>query len=226
MSPVEELHKAVWQILYEVKQEQLATPNDEWIVIDTGSDIRERAVRLLAKTGSIKALEYQPSMLATLKAIQRLNGVYAKPTAYKVEPNLPRFEETFGLYEGIFNHEYNTDEIKFLTNQVQVLSQSAKQSAEPQEINLSTADKKKLFILEKLKEEWDLTPKNNSDKVMVQTGIGTHLVQAGETKISSQKFNSWMKESGITDWFELENILNILKQEGLISKFKIIGASR
>ncbi len=217
MSPVEELHKAVWQILCEIKQEQLATPNDEWIIIDANADLRERAVRVIAKTGGIKALEYQPTLLATLKTIQKFNGIYSKPNAYKVEPKLPRFDEVYELYDTTFNHAYAEDELKSLTDAVQKLSQSAKQSTEPKETNLSAADKKKLFILEKLKEEWDLTPKNNSEKVTIQTG---------ETKISSQKFNSWMRESGITDWYELENILNILKQEGLISKFKIIGASR
>lgn len=208
MSPVEELHKAVWQILCEIKQEQLATPSDQWIIIDTNANVRERAVRVLVKIGSIKALEYQPSLLATLKTIRELNGVYSKPTTYKVEPKLPRFEETFELYEGIFNHDFSADEIKFLTNQIQALSQSANEPAKPKVTNLSTADQKKLLILEKLKEEWDLTP------------------NAGETKVSYQKFHTWMKECGITDWYELENILKLLKQEGLITKFQIIGAAR
>ncbi len=172
MSPVEELHKAVWQILCEIKQEQLATPSDQWIIIDTNANVRERAVRVLVKIGSIKALEYQPSLLATLKTIRELNGVYSKPTTYKVEPKLPRFEETFELYEGIFNHDFSADEIKFLTNQIQALSQSANEPAKPKVTNLSTADQKKLLILEKLKEEWDLTP------------------NAGETKVSYQKFHT------------------------------------
>lgn len=208
MPPLEELHKTAWQILCEIKQEQLATPNDQLIIIDTGSDVRERAVRMLAKTGSIKALEYQTSVLATLKTIQKLNGVYTRPDAYKVEPIFPRFEEVYELYESIFSHEYNTDEIKFLTNQVQVFSQSTNQQTEPKVTNLSAADQKKLFILEKLKAEWDLTP------------------DAGATKISNQKYHSWMRECGITDWYELENILNILKQEGLIVSFRNIGAAR
>lgn len=208
MSPVEELHKAVWQILCEIKQEQLATPSDQWIIVDTSANVRERAVRVLAKTGSIKALEYQHSLAATLQTIRQLNGVYSKPTAYKVEAKLPRFEEVNELYESIFNHEYNADEIKFLTNQVQVLSQSANQPAKPKATSLSTADQKKLLILERLKEEWDLTP------------------NAGETKVSYQKFHTWMKECGITDWYELENVLKLLKQEGLITKFQNIGAAR
>lgn len=220
MTPLEELHKAVWQILCEIKQEQLATPNDQWIIIDTGASVRERAVRLIAKTGGIKALEYQPSLAATLQTIRQLNGVYSKPTAYKVEAKSPRFEEVYELYESIFNHEYNADEIKSLTNQVQLLSQSSEQPSEKKVTNLSAADQKKLLLLEKLKEEWDLTPKQNSDPVMVRTGIGTHLVKAGLATVSNQKFHSWMNQCGISDWYEFESILNILKQEGLISKFE------
>ncbi len=208
MSPIEELHKTAWQILCEIQQEQLATPNDQWIIIDTNADVRERAVRMIAKTGSLKALEYQSSLLATFRSIQQLNGVHTRPNAYKVEPILPRFEEVYALYESIFTKEYNADQIKFLTKQVQVLSQSANKPSEPKKTNLSAADQKKLFILEKLKEEWALTP------------------STGETKISTQKYHSWMRECGITDWYELENILNLLQQAGLISKFRIIGAAR
>lgn len=208
MTPIEELHKTAWQILCEIQQEQLATPNDQWIIIDTNADVRERAVRMIAKTGSLKALEYQSSLLATFRNIQQLNGVHTRPNAYKVEPILPRFEEVYALYESIFTQEYDADQIKFLTKQVQVFSQSANKPVEPKKTNLSAADQKKLFILEKLKEEWALTP------------------SAGETKISTQKYHSWMKECGITDWYELENVLKLLQQAGLISKFRIIGAAR
>lgn len=219
VNPEEQLHKTVWEILGEIKQEQFATPNDEWIVIDTNSGVRERAVRVLAKVGAIKALEYQ-SLFAPLQAFQKFNGIHTKPNAYKVEPKLPRFEEVYEIYDSTFNHDYEVTELKNLTDEVQKLSQSANQSPEQKENNLSIADRKKLFILEKLKEEWDLTPKNNSDHVTIQTGIGTDLVQAGETTISNQKFLSWISEGGIGDWHELENILNILKQEGLILKFQ------
>jgi hypothetical protein len=44
--------------------------------------------------------------------------------------------------------------------------------------------------------------------------------------VSTQKYHSWMRECGITDWYELENILKLLEQAGLISKFRIIGAAR
>jgi len=46
MTPEEELHKTIWQILGEIRQEQLATPDDEWIIVDTKSDVRERQSEL------------------------------------------------------------------------------------------------------------------------------------------------------------------------------------
>ncbi len=217
MTPVEELHKTVWQILGEIKQEQIATPNDEWIIIDTQVDTRERAVRLLAKVASVKALDYDP-LLAPLKAIQKLSGIHNKITAYKIEPIQPRFDEICELYDKTFDHNYNTEEIKQLTDKIQTLS--SVQKTTEQKIELSVADKKKLFILERLKEEWDLTPKTDDEPVMFQTGMKAHLRLAGETTISHQKFSSWMRECGISDWYELKNIFEILKQEGLISKFQ------
>ncbi|HWW41887.1 hypothetical protein [Pedobacter sp.] len=95
-----------------------------------------------------------------------------------------------------------------------------------EEHNLSVADKKKLSILEKLKEEWDLTPKSDDEGVIFQTGMRAHLRFAGETKISHQKYLSWTSEAGISDWYEFENILNILKEEGLILKFESVDESR
>lgn len=217
MTPVEELHKTVWQILGEIRQEQIATPNDEWIIIDTKADTRERAVRLLAKVGSIKALDYNP-LISSFKALQKFSGVYSKSTAYKIEPMQPRFDEVCNVYDKTFDHTYNAQEIQQLTDKIQSLSSI--QKITEQKIELSIADKKKLFILEKLKEEWDLTPKTDDEPVMFQTGMKAHLRLAGETTISHQKFSSWMRECGISDWYELKNIFEILKQEGLISKFQ------
>ena len=68
---------------------------------------------------------------------------------------------------------------------------------------LSTAETKKLCILEKLKEEWDLTP-----------------VQA---KISSKKHSQWKRECNITDYYEFEAVLNALEKEGLINSFEFVS---
>lgn len=214
MTPEEDLHKAIWQILGEIRQEQLATPDDEWIIIDTKMDVRERAVRVLATTGSVKALDYQSSTIAaTIQTLQQFKGVYSKPTAYKVEPLLPKFDQVYEIYSKTFEHDYNQDEIKNLTEKVRELTQSAKPKVDENQNTLSIADKKKLFILERLREEWDITPKSNNNP--------NYSYYSRETKLAHNKYWSWMKQCGINDWYEMENILKILQQDGLIFRFEI-----
>jgi hypothetical protein len=86
---------------------------------------------------------------------------------------------------------------------------------------LSAADKKKLYILEKLKEEWELVPK-------LSTGPGLVVYQhpARETDIPTTRVNDWMNRCGIEDIQQLENILTIFQQEGLIEGFNVIDESR
>jgi hypothetical protein len=84
---------------------------------------------------------------------------------------------------------------------------------------LSAASKKKLFILEKLKEEWDLTSKR---PVTTHANFGySYTRPAGEAKISQQKFSRWMGEDGVSDWYEIESILGGFQEEGLISEFRL-----
>lgn len=68
---------------------------------------------------------------------------------------------------------------------------------------MTLADRKKLYILEKLKEEWDLTP----DKA----------------KISHIKHSQWIRECNITDYYEFKAVLNALKKEGLINSFEFLS---
>ena len=84
---------------------------------------------------------------------------------------------------------------------------------------LSSANRKKSFILGKLKDEWDLTPKK---PVTTPIRFGYYYTHpAGEAKISQQKFSTWMSEGGVSDWYELESILIGFQERGLISEFKI-----
>jgi hypothetical protein len=73
---------------------------------------------------------------------------------------------------------------------------------------ISSADKKRLFILEKLKEEWDLAAEGSS-------GHG-HLSYYGKSsRIPSVRFNKWLSECGI-DFYQFQEILATFKQEDLI----------
>ncbi len=87
---------------------------------------------------------------------------------------------------------------------------------------LSVADKKRLFILEKLKEEHDLAPKQNARPTMLQEAIVVYAQRAGEINIPRHKFVSWQNECGITDYYQLQNILATFQQEGLIESFRIL----
>lgn len=80
--------------------------------------------------------------------------------------------------------------------------------------NLPTADKKHC-VLEKLKDEEALTP-----KIPVRRHIHfgySYVRPAGEASLGEQKITKWIQNCGLSDLFELENILTIFMQEGLIS---------
>jgi adenine C2-methylase RlmN of 23S rRNA A2503 and tRNA A37 len=69
---------------------------------------------------------------------------------------------------------------------------------------LSSSDKKRLLILEKLKEEWDIYPNKS------------------RYTISSAKYHRWMYEIGIDDFNQFENILLSLRDKGLVSSFEFM----
>jgi len=100
MTPEEQLHKTVGDILVELKQEVLATPDDEWILISTQTDERWRAVRYLAKLGAIKAMEHSGiGGAAAIQIMQQMNGQIYKPKTYKVEILQPKFDEIYKQYQ-------------------------------------------------------------------------------------------------------------------------------
>jgi hypothetical protein len=80
-----------------------------------------------------------------------------------------------------------------------------------------TPNEKKLKILQKLQEEWELAPKKNEHPTALG-GSYIYLQPAGEVRISQTKFSMWMRECGM-DWYELESILIGFRQEGLIIDF-------
>ncbi|MFA5888767.1 MAG: hypothetical protein WCW47_00720 [Candidatus Paceibacterota bacterium] len=69
---------------------------------------------------------------------------------------------------------------------------------------LSSADKKRLLILEKLKEEWDIYPNKQ------------------RYTISQKKYHIWMREIDIDDFNQFKNFLYSIKDKGLIEKFEFI----
>ncbi|MDB5260275.1 MAG: hypothetical protein JWN37_506 [Candidatus Nomurabacteria bacterium] len=76
---------------------------------------------------------------------------------------------------------------------------------------LDDATKKKLGILKKLKVEWELMPKGFKNK---------------QIKISDDKWQDWIRESGVDEYYQLENILFSLQEEGLIIEYDFIDNYR
>lgn len=121
-------------------------------------------------------------------------------------------EHHYRFYETIFSLEQLGEiEIKDLRKEEVVLSLIEKPVVEKEKIppvkELSAAEKKKLAVLEKLKEEWDLAPKN---------------AKQIELKISGDRAYEWMVELGI-DYDQLRNILLSFKEENLIINFESIN---
>lgn len=73
---------------------------------------------------------------------------------------------------------------------------------------LNSATRKKLFILEKLSEEFELMPKKLDPKLL---------------KFHWSHYEKWMRESGIESNQQLMNILLSLEEEGLIKNPKWIN---
>ncbi len=91
--------------------------------------------------------------------------------------------------------------------------------------NPSETDKKRLFILERLKEEWDLAPKKNSGPMMVQGGLVAFRQRAHATRISWRTHIQWQQQCGI-DYYQLKNILQGFQDDGLLESFEFINPAR
>ena len=83
--------------------------------------------------------------------------------------------------------------------------------------------KKFLCVLENLKMQWDLTPKEDS---MQQISHMVYRQEGGTAKIGHQKLFKWMETCAVSDFYELEDILNGLRQDGLIIDFSTQSESR
>lgn len=102
-----------------------------------------------------------------------------------------------------------------------------KPEPQSQSSKLSVADQKKLRVLEKLKEEWDLVPKKNSGPMMIQAGMVDYRKRAYTTRVSWQRYVlEWLPECEIKDWYQLQNILQHFKDEGLLEDFESINPAR
>lgn len=84
---------------------------------------------------------------------------------------------------------------------------------------MTNAETKLLLFLEKIREEWDLIPKKSKARYMTSNDYSFPEKRFGTT-ISPKRLSQWKRECGIEDYYQLENILRILQEEGLIYKYQ------
>jgi|ERR1035437_1584340 hypothetical protein len=88
----------------------------------------------------------------------------------------------------------------------------------------SLADKKKLYILEKLRLEWDFVPKQNSEPMIIQA-FPTYGRRAFEISIPEHQYSSWIREYAL-EYHQFNSILAFFQQEGLLDSFNFMDESR
>jgi len=73
-------------------------------------------------------------------------------------------------------------------------------------------------LLEKLKEEWELTPKKPFKEEDDYHGVNVYH-DAYKKVVSRKKFMGWAHDCGLSDFYGLRDALTILKDEGFITDF-------
>jgi len=90
-----------------------------------------------------------------------------------------------------------------------------KKEVQPQLNNhLTSADKKKLCLLEKLKEQWDLAPADYEEN-------GVRIVL--DAHIPDERYDKWIRECELDDEQRLTDILTTFQQEDIIVSFRKIA---
>jgi hypothetical protein len=90
---------------------------------------------------------------------------------------------------------------------------------------MNSGEKKIALLLSKVREEWDLISKKEDESFRFQTGFSYHEDGIPMT-LSSKKYSQWMRECGIDDHTQFTNILELLKEKGLILSFEFLDESR
>ena len=125
----------------------------------------------------------------------------------------------YRIFETLFSLEKTGEiEITNLQKDEVILSLVDKLVPEEKNIELSSVDKKKLYILEKLKEEFDLAPKQSISTNM--GGAYSYRRPVGEVDIFQNKFGLWLRECEI-DFNQLQSILATFQEKGIIINFSV-----
>lgn len=99
MRPEEKLHRAIWGALDEIAQEKLATPDNEWVLVNCHTPERKRAIQTLVKSGAIKIVNRKlRSVFSALRALQEMQGVEEEVIGYYIDTIEPRYTEVLDFY--------------------------------------------------------------------------------------------------------------------------------
>lgn len=220
----DKFHHGVWQILQKLREERRFTPIREPIEFSIKAAPDLPAPK---RQGQILTQLHVWQVIKIANAENEYSNYGGGDMIVSLEILQPKFDGVYGLYENGFigvkmdAKEFSQKLNKFIHSTVSPSadgynelfglwelskggSLGVKKTEKPTAISEpSNADKKKLCILEKLKEEWELSP----DKVT----------------IPQRKYHQWAEECGITDDYQFNAVLNALKNDGLIHKFSFIS---
>lgn len=213
MTPEEKYHSDRWFVFQKIRERELYAPDkngiDYYLEITPFSKFEEHPPS--AQINILKQLVGE----GAIEIIHEENKTgYGAYYLFVLQIKRPRFDE-------LYRHEENfrKEKVKVTTpaNPPVNAENSDEIKSQPNGQIANRAEKKKLCVLEKLKEEHDLTPKT-AVRTHVYFGY-SHVRPAGEAWLYEQKLLTWIQECNLSDRLELENILAIFQQEGLVSKF-------
>jgi hypothetical protein len=165
MRPEERLHRAIWNALDEIVQEKLATPENEWVLINNNSTERELAIRALTKCGAIRIVKPRMRPYYMLRALQEMQGVEEEPIGYYIATVEPLYTQVVDFYFASVGKKGDTlgdDAVAQITTQLKAWQGSKPAQTPPADPALpanKTEEKKieKLTVVEKAKNAFKLT---------------------------------------------------------------------
>ncbi len=211
MTPEEKYHSDRWFVLQKIREKELYAPNKNEVAWrfnitpysqfeNPSPSAQINILKQLANEGAIKIID------------EESKSGYGAYYLFVLQIQRPKFDELYHAEENLKN-----EGIKATSFVGQQANTENKITSQPDNQVINKAEKKKLCVLEKLKEEYDLTPKT---PVRTHIYFGYSYVRpAGEATLYGEKLSAWLQECNLNDRLELENILAIFQQENLISKF-------
>src|SRR3989344_4188138 len=203
MTPEEKFNSEMWWVLQKIRYISLSTQKGrvlEWVMQARPIanippiGVREKMLLKIKELGGIRIFTQETKIVT-----------YGKDFIYTFELLQPKFDEIYTKFQNAcdINAWANTGQEKSLQNlkSGKDIDENIPKFLEVEKnLQLSVADRKKLSVLEKLKEEWDL---NGSGFIVPES-----------------RYDEWINECGLEDYQRLEDILRGFQGQGLIENFE------